>query len=97
MKNLNFHKRDEPFSLVEWLELMRRQGHEKILVYPQSLPPGMTRVMEHYEAEGFVETRPFSYPAELPDGDEGWIGMKIEHDGLYRKGDGMKGWQIGVG
>ena len=64
---------------------MRAQGHEKVILYPQSMPPKMMAVLERYQSEGFVELLPFSYPGTLPAGDPRWISLKKSQDaGLTR-------------
>lgn len=46
--------RDNSVRLVEWLELLRLLGAEHVTLPTFGIHPNATRVLRHYEAEGFV-------------------------------------------
>ncbi|XP_030385745.1 uncharacterized protein LOC115632654 [Scaptodrosophila lebanonensis] len=63
VKTMNFLYTDMSWRLIEWLELMRLLGAEKIVFYNGPMHANMTRVLRHYVDEdrpGFVELRPMS-------------------------------------
>ncbi len=83
--------------LVEWIELQKLLGFEKIFYYVYSVMPSIEAVLRHYEALGLVEIRPFSVTADHPnsprwrDAFVGWkrgvwvhFQMVARHDCIFR-------------
>ena len=73
IKNLSFYAEDRMVPLIEWLEVMWAQGHEKIFFYQEALPPMMEKVVRYYEKLGFVELIQYQNPSVLPTGHPAWI------------------------
>ena len=59
----------EPYKLVEWLELQRILGIDKVVVYNNSLAPQSARILEQYAKTDFLDFRQshnfISDPGEL--------------------------------
>ncbi|KAL4220649.1 hypothetical protein ACF0H5_021045 [Mactra antiquata] len=48
--------------LIEWLEIQKLVGVDKVLTYYYNLNSEAMKVLLHYYKEGFVDLRPFDYP-----------------------------------
>ena len=82
---MNFYAEDRPVQLIEWLEIQREQGHEKVYLYIQALPPMMEKVAHHYRDSGYVELLPYSYPGDLPHGEPFWVNLKESTESTSQK------------
>ncbi|EDX00865.1 uncharacterized protein LOC6523884 [Drosophila yakuba] len=62
VKAMDFPYEDKSWRLIEWLELMRLLGAQKVVLYDAQMHPNMTRVVKDYlvTSPGFVELRPMS-------------------------------------
>ncbi|KAK4291814.1 hypothetical protein Pmani_035380 [Petrolisthes manimaculis] len=58
--------RDDSYRLVEWVEAARAWGVDNISLYLASTHPNVTRVLQHYQKEGYVSVVPWSSPDPLP-------------------------------
>ncbi|XP_059469052.1 uncharacterized protein LOC132192879 [Neocloeon triangulifer] len=71
VKGLNYrHKADFSIRLVEWLELHKILGADKIVIYELQVHPNTSKVLEHYVQSGFVELVKTSLPgfySNVPD------------------------------
>lgn len=52
--------------LVEWVEAARAWGVDNISLYLASTHPNVTRVLHHYQREGYVSVVPWNSPDSLP-------------------------------
>ncbi|XP_037934451.1 uncharacterized protein LOC119668854 [Teleopsis dalmanni] len=66
VKNSYFPHEDMSARLVEWLELMRIMGAEKIFLYNMQLHPNMSKVLNYYEETGLVRLSPFTFARGEP-------------------------------
>ncbi|XP_037931758.1 uncharacterized protein LOC119666547 [Teleopsis dalmanni] len=57
---------DMSARLVEWLELLRLLGVEKVFMYKLQLHANVEKVLNHYESTGFVQLSPFTYARGEP-------------------------------
>ncbi|XP_017086730.1 uncharacterized protein LOC108118503 [Drosophila eugracilis] len=62
VKAMDFPYEDKSWRLIEWLELLRLLGANKVVLYDAQMHPNMTRVVKDYlvTSPGFVELRPMS-------------------------------------
>ncbi|XP_037726100.1 uncharacterized protein LOC119557420 [Drosophila subpulchrella] len=62
VKAMDFPYEDKSWRLIEWLELMRLLGAQKVVLYDAPMHANMTRVVRDYliTSPGFVELRPMS-------------------------------------
>ncbi|TDG39251.1 hypothetical protein AWZ03_014327 [Drosophila navojoa] len=62
LKCMDFIYRDLSWRLIEWLELIRILGADKVVFYDCQIHPNITRVLNDYmqTSPGFVELRPIS-------------------------------------
>ncbi|XP_059468970.1 uncharacterized protein LOC132192820 isoform X2 [Neocloeon triangulifer] len=71
VKGLNYrHKADFSIRLVEWLELHKILGADKIVIYELQVHPNTSKALEHYVKSGFVELVKTSLPgfySNVPD------------------------------
>ena len=75
VKNLILYAVDRVVELVEWIEVMRSLGHDRIFIYAHAVPPLMLRALKHYERTGLVELLSFDYPPTCPAGHPQWVHM----------------------
>ncbi|XP_059469005.1 uncharacterized protein LOC132192846 [Neocloeon triangulifer] len=71
VKALNFRqKADSSVRLVEWLEMHKILGADKIVIYEYQVHPNMSKVLEYYKSTGLLDVVKFSLPgyhANIPD------------------------------
>ena len=60
---------DNDFSsrLIEWLELLKMLGVEKVILYETTVHPNISKTLLYYELQGFVTTISFRYPPPYVD------------------------------
>ncbi|XP_037931752.1 uncharacterized protein LOC119666542 [Teleopsis dalmanni] len=61
VKNLFFPIVDHSARVVEWLELLRLLGVTKVYMYDLYSHPNLTKVLNYYEEDGFVEVTPITH------------------------------------
>lgn len=66
VKGLDFLHEDLSVRLVEWIELLRLLGADKIFFYELQVHPNITKVLEYYEARGAVTVTPITLPGGQP-------------------------------
>ena len=66
VKALYFLEEDISVRLVEWIELLVALGAEKIYFYILHVHHNISRVLEHYQAQGLVDIRTTSLPGYFP-------------------------------
>ena len=66
VKGLDFPEDDLSIRLTEWIEVLRALGADKIFLYNLKVHPNMTKVLDHYSAQGLVEVTPISLPGHQP-------------------------------
>ena len=49
-------------NLVEWFELQRLLGVDKVLLFVMELPSQIWKVLQHYRDSGFLLTVPYAIP-----------------------------------
>ncbi|XP_063597962.1 uncharacterized protein LOC134774573 [Penaeus indicus] len=59
---LFYYHDDISIRLVEWLELLRAQGFAKVFLLQTAVHPNIEKVLQYYEADGFVGITKFLYP-----------------------------------
>ncbi|XP_042870119.1 uncharacterized protein LOC122251934 [Penaeus japonicus] len=59
---LFYYHEDISIRLVEWLELLRALGFARVFLLQTIVHPNIEKVLQYYEAEGFVGITHFSYP-----------------------------------
>ena len=76
-----------PYRVVEWMELHRMWGVEEVTIYNSSLHPAAARVYRHYADKGFVDLRqaPCAFPAHPDDEEAILLNMSpVLNDCMYR-------------
>ncbi|XP_071518271.1 uncharacterized protein [Panulirus ornatus] len=58
--------RDFSRRLVEWLEAARAWGVDHVTMYEASTHPNVKKVVDYYEAEGFLTLMPWTSPGSQP-------------------------------
>ncbi|XP_046915320.2 uncharacterized protein LOC124495918 [Dermatophagoides farinae] len=66
VKGLDFLHEDLSVRLVEWIELLRLMGANKIFLYDLEIHPNITKVLNYYQNEGAVELTKISLPGHQP-------------------------------
>ncbi|KAG4078302.1 hypothetical protein HA402_013012 [Bradysia odoriphaga] len=66
VKGLDFLYDDLSVRLVEWIELLRILGAEKIYFYELHVHPNISKILRHYENEGMVQVTPLTLPGGQP-------------------------------
>lgn len=66
VKGLDFLHEDLSVRLVEWIELVRLLGAEKIYFYELQVHPNITKVLEYYTERGLVSVTPVTLPGGQP-------------------------------
>lgn len=59
---LYYYNNDFSWRLVEWLELLRAQGFGQVFLYNSGVHPNITKVLQYYTDEGFIEVTDYTYP-----------------------------------
>ncbi|GJQ78199.1 hypothetical protein Trydic_g2528 [Trypoxylus dichotomus] len=66
VKGLDFHA-DISFRLMEWVELLKLLGADKVFFYELHVHEDVRRILEYYEEyEGIVEMTPVTLPGHYP-------------------------------
>lgn len=66
VKGLDFLYDDLSVRLVEWIELLRLLGADKVFFYQLQVHPNISKVLRHYEARGAVHVTPLTLPGGQP-------------------------------
>uniref|UniRef100_A0A2H1WBD4 Glycosyltransferase family 92 protein n=1 Tax=Spodoptera frugiperda TaxID=7108 RepID=A0A2H1WBD4_SPOFR len=66
VKGLDFLHEDLSVRLVEWIELVRLLGADKIFFYELQVHPNITKVLDHYVQQGTVTVTPVTLPGGQP-------------------------------
>lgn len=66
VKGLDYPHDDVSVRLVEWLEINRALGADKVFFYYFTIHPNITKTLKHYERQGFVELTPLTLPGGYP-------------------------------
>ncbi|XP_063833266.1 uncharacterized protein LOC135082401, partial [Ostrinia nubilalis] len=66
VKGLDFLHEDLSVRLVEWIELVRLLGADKIFFYELQVHPNITKVLDYYAARGDVTVTPITLPGGQP-------------------------------
>ena len=66
VKGLDFPLEDLSVRLVEWLEVLKALGADKIFLYSLDVHPNVSRVLDYYTRRGEVELIPMSLPEHQP-------------------------------
>lgn len=66
VKGLDYLHDDISVRLVEWLELNRALGVEKVYFYYFSIHPNITKTLQYYKKADFVDFTPLTLPGGYP-------------------------------
>ncbi|CAM1329109.1 Uncharacterised protein g9923 [Pycnogonum litorale] len=66
VKGLDFPSGGMVTRLIEWLELIRILGADKVFVYDLNVHPDTYKVLKYYEEIGFVDVKPLTLPGDQP-------------------------------
>ncbi|XP_063368409.1 uncharacterized protein LOC134656814 [Cydia amplana] len=66
VKGLDFQHEDLSVRLVEWIELVRLLGADKVFFYELQVHPNISKVLAYYRARGIVESTPITLPGGQP-------------------------------
>ncbi|KAM3957850.1 LOW QUALITY PROTEIN: uncharacterized protein ACR2FA_008117 [Aphomia sociella] len=66
VKGLDFLHEDLSVRLVEWIELVRLMGADKVFFYELQVHPNITKVLDHYERLNAVTVTPVTLPGGQP-------------------------------
>ncbi|CAB3378114.1 Hypothetical predicted protein [Cloeon dipterum] len=67
VKAMNFkHQPLVSVKLVEWIEMHKILGADKIFIYELQVHPNTTRVLDYYKAQGLVEVTKLALPGSAP-------------------------------
>ncbi|XP_065340278.1 uncharacterized protein LOC135939697 [Cloeon dipterum] len=67
VKAMNFkHQPLVSIRLVEWIEMHKILGADKIFIYELQVHPNTTRVLDYYKAQGLVEVTKLALPGSAP-------------------------------
>jgi hypothetical protein len=88
-KQFTFKNREDTIKFVEWVEIMRILGAEKIHTFVREFHPELSRITRYYEQEGFIEAIPFKEPsgvsnARLHVRDSLFLELSVVNDCFYR-------------
>ncbi|KAB7499205.1 Inactive tyrosine-protein kinase transmembrane receptor ROR1 [Armadillidium nasatum] len=61
-KALYYYNEDFSSRLIEWIEILKLFGIDQIFLYKTTCHENVTKVLEHYEKDGFVRLTTFYYP-----------------------------------
>ncbi|CAG0889726.1 unnamed protein product [Cyprideis torosa] len=65
VKNLDFPQRDMTYRLVEWIEMLRILGADKVFMYNVEVHSNNSLLLRHYVKEGYVDLTPITLPVTL--------------------------------
>ncbi|XP_059143258.1 uncharacterized protein LOC131930691 [Physella acuta] len=54
----------DPIKVIEWFELQKILGVDKILIYDMGNPASLNRLFEHYQRQGILDRQPYELPGE---------------------------------
>lgn len=63
---MEFPYKDFSVQMVEWLEILRQQNVDRVFIYHLQIHPNVTKVLEDYVREGFVDLRHLPLPGDQP-------------------------------
>ena len=66
VKGLDFPTDDLTIRLIEWLEVLRALGAEKVFLYELSVHPNVQRALKYYAEDGFVDLTRLQLPGSQP-------------------------------
>lgn len=66
VKGLDFLHEDLSVRLVEWIELVRLLGADKVFFYELQVHPNITKVLNYYAEQGVVSVTPIMLPGGQP-------------------------------
>ncbi|CAK1590094.1 unnamed protein product [Parnassius mnemosyne] len=66
VKGLDFLHEDLSVRLVEWIEIVRILGADKIFFYELQVHPNITKVLDYYKGLGLIEVTPITLPGGQP-------------------------------
>lgn len=66
VKGLNFLDTDISYKLIEWIEMQRLLGAQKVFFYKYDVTPDMDDVLRYYENAGIVDVTQLSLPGAHP-------------------------------
>lgn len=66
VKGLDFLHADLSVKMIEWIELLRILGVDKIFLYKMHVHPNISKVLDYYHNSGFVQVTPLTLPGDLP-------------------------------
>lgn len=66
VKGLDFLHEDLSVRLVEWIEMVRLMGADKVFFYELQVHPNITKVLRHYQELGVVTVTPITLPGGQP-------------------------------
>ncbi|KAH8269881.1 hypothetical protein KR044_000174, partial [Drosophila immigrans] len=86
VKSMDFPYVDMSWRIIEWLELMRLLGVDKVVFYDAQMHPNMTRVLNDYRSNEphFVELRPMSLGRGEPHSPQHFHHYAMAADGFNR-------------
>ncbi|KAL7642109.1 UNVERIFIED_CONTAM: hypothetical protein RMT77_007983 [Armadillidium vulgare] len=61
-KALYYYNEDFSSRLIEWIEILKLFGIDQIFLYKTTCHENVTKVLQHYEKDGFVRLTTFYYP-----------------------------------
>ncbi|XP_017850064.1 uncharacterized protein LOC108605009 [Drosophila busckii] len=86
VKALNYPYSDLSWRLIEWLELLRLLGADKVVFYEAQMHANMSKVIEHYSQQaGYVELRPLSLGRGEPHAAPNFHYWAMSADGFNRR------------
>lgn len=94
VKDLEYDE-DKSMALIEWLEILKIFGAQKVVVYVIKIHERMMKVLRLYENDGFVEVIEFNHPQVLPTPKENTLQFLMRqlisyHDCFYRHNNNYK-------
>ncbi|CAL1530148.1 unnamed protein product, partial [Lymnaea stagnalis] len=54
----------DPEEIIEWFEMQRTLGVDKVLIYDLGNPDNLTRVFRYYQNLGFLDVQPYELPGK---------------------------------
>ncbi len=66
VKGLSFPTSDLSGRLIEWLETLRAVGADQVFLYEMSVHPNVSKVLDHYVRDGFVDLVKLRLPGPRP-------------------------------
>ncbi len=66
VKGLDFPKDEMATKIVQWIEIIRILGADKIFFYELQVSSKLRQVLDYYQDQGFIDVRPISLPGWQP-------------------------------